>query len=191
MPVPDDPEPVPAVPHLKAYCPHCNGKGVIIDNMLQGTTKPCPVCKLYGYNGKSELEDFTVDAYGNIVTDQDLCEQSIDSQMPLDDPSGMMDPGAAPPPFPTPADLQPSGIMRRLPTPTEAVKQWVHAGGSQELEVVKKIWAQAQEAIRRQNAIPTDFDSESHQTATEVLEKQREAEKIIQKTYNDLKSKGY
>lgn len=168
---------VPAQPHLREYCPHCNGKGVVIDNMLQGTTKPCPVCKLYGYNGKPEMDD---DPWGECdPIDEPDCNDangnvSIDSMIPLPDPGGIISP--APP--------VPDGYFIKRPlSPTEAVKKWVRDGGASDLPTVTKIWRQAQEAIRaREKGINQEYVGDPParaMTATEVMEKQRYAEKKL------------
>lgn len=169
---------VPAQPHLREYCPHCNGKGVVIDNMLQGTTKPCPVCKLYGYNGKPEMED---DPWGECdPIDEPNCNDangnvSIDSMMPLPEPGGIMH---------SPAPPVPDGyFIKRLISPTEAVKKWVSEGGASDIKTVTKIWREAQEAIRaRDKGITQEYVGDNPgraMTATEVMEKQRHYEQKL------------
>ena len=100
----NDPQCAPAQaqakPHLREYCPHCNGKGVIVDNMLQGTTKPCPVCQA------------TVEWTGEMISVGNCADAMI-----YDEPDGNVSIDSAMP-FPEP----PSGIVY-TPSIREAVKQ--------------------------------------------------------------------
>lgn len=149
-------EPVPTEPTY--VCQKCHGKGVIIDNMLSGSTKPCPDCQMLGTTCDDDF-DWEGDVDGNV---------SIDSMMPMPEPGGIISH-----PMPIPWELRPP-----LPTPTEAVKRHLSSGGAKDTATIKKVWAEAQKAIADATGVQQDYlgDPSAPMTATEVLAKQRETE---------------
>lgn len=127
--------------------------------------------------------DWEGDADGNV---------SIDSMIPINDATVR-----APIPWelrdsPKPADLQPGGIIHSpappptpdgyfggLPTPTEAVKRHLSSGGAQDTATIEKVWREARKAISDAMGVNQDYLKEVHQTATEVMEQKRQAEKKL------------
>lgn len=164
-------------------CQKCHGKGVIIDNMLSGSTKPCPECNMLGTTIDDDF-DWEGDVDGNV---------SIDSMIPINDATVR-----APIPWelrdsPKPADLQPGGIIHSpappptpdgylgggLPSPTQAVKKHLAEGGAADVKTVEDVWRKAREAIQAASGQFGLGEPGKAMTATEVMERKRQAEKKL------------